>query len=113
VAYELEKEYLLKLPNNPLSSITGDPLDQLFFKAQEDLSPYHPRHITPRIVVLQAIYRAEADPYYEKLKKQGITSYSTKRGSISFGSTGTSSSISSEVIEILGEPAARGGRFYS
>lgn len=110
MAYELEKEYLSQLPPNPLSSLDDADLEKAFFKAREDLSIYHPRHITPRIVVLQAIYNAEsAAGEYETLKRQGIASYSTKRGSISFTS-GSYSSISPQVREIIGDPPTPAGR---
>lgn len=112
MAYELEKDYLTKLPINPLSSVAGADLDKLLFSASEDLSGYHPRHITPRIVVLQAMYKYEASmSEYETLRRQGVQSFSTKRGSITFGSSGSSSSISPEITDILGAPPARGGRF--
>lgn len=114
MAYESEKEYLLKLPANPLSSIEGDDLDQALFKAQEDLSLYHKRHITPRIVVLQAIYNTESSlSEYEQLRRQGIQAMSTKRGSVTFapGSDGYTG-ISPQVIEIIGAPPANIGRFY-
>lgn len=114
MAYELEKDYLSKLPANPLSSLVDEDLDKAIFKAGEDLSIYHKRHISPRIVILQAIYNTESSlSEYEALRRQGIQSLSTKRGSLTFipGTDGYSG-ISPQVIEIIGAPPANVGRFY-
>jgi hypothetical protein len=112
MAYELEKDYISKLPANPLSSLSSTDLDKALFKATEDLSIYHKRHITARIVVLQSIYNQEsASGEYETLRKQGIASYSTKRGSIAFGGSGEYTVISPQVKEIIGDPPAMLGRF--
>lgn len=114
MAYESEKAYLGMIPVNPISSLPSADLDKLFFQAEESLSIYHSRHITARIKVLQAIYNYESSSnQYESLKRQGIQSYSTKRGSIAFGSGGDYSSISPQVKEIIGEPPADIGRFRS
>lgn len=114
MAYELEKDYISKLPANPLSSLLSADLDKILFQAGEDLSIYHQRHITARIKVLQAIYTLESSSSeYDTLKRQGITSYSTKRGSIAFGSGGEYSIISPQVREIIGDPPANLARFSS
>lgn len=114
MAYELEKEYLSNLPANPLSSLDDTAQAQAFFKAREDLSVYHRRHITPRVIVLQAMYNAEGDlAQYEAMRRQGIQSMSTKRGSITFASgSGSYSGISPQVIELIGVPPAPAGRLY-
>lgn len=113
MAYELEKEYLSNLPPNPLSSMADEDLEKALFKAKDDLSIYHKRHIKPRIVVLQAIYNTESSmSEYEALRRQGISSLSTKRGSISF-SAGVGegySGISPQVMEIIGAPPSYAGR---
>lgn len=115
MAYEHEREYLLKLPSNPLSSLGDEDLDKAFFKASEDLSMYHRRHITPRVVTLQAIYNVESGMgEYESLRRQGVKSFSTKRGSISFedgAGIGDNYGISPAVIQIIGPPPANFGRF--
>lgn len=116
MAYEDVKEYIAKLPTNPLTALEEGALDKAIFKATEDLSLYHSRHITARVITLQTLYNVESSSgEYEALKRQGIQSYSTKRGSISFnaGSSGSYSFISPQVIEIIGDPPASIGRFHS
>lgn len=114
MAYEKEREYLSKLPDSPLSSLDEKQLDQALFKAREDLAIYHRRHITPKIVTLQAIYNAESSlSEYEQLRRQGIAAFSTKRGSVSFQASSSGySAISPEVVEIIGVPPAEVGRLY-
>jgi len=119
MSYELEKEYLSRLPDNPLSLLEDEDLDKALYLAREDLSIYHKRHIKPRIVVMQAIYNIESSAgEYEALRRQGVSSFSTKRGSVSFGSSGASdkvvsySAISPQVKEIIGDPPSPAGRLY-
>lgn len=116
MAYEDVKTYLAKMPTNPLSSFSDDTeLDKMLFQAAEDLSVYHIRHVTPRILALQALYTYESNmSEYGALRRQGIASLSTKRGSISFSgsTTGATSNISPQVIEIIGDPPATIGRIY-
>lgn len=118
MSYELEKEYISKLPDNPLSSLEGEDLEKALYQAREDLSIYHKRHIKPRIVVIQALYNLESSSgEYEALRRQGVTSFSTKRGSVSFGSGSNNqtvqyTAISPQVKEIIGDPPSPAGRLY-
>ncbi|MGR5939739.1 hypothetical protein ACT7CW_06555 [Bacillus pacificus] len=113
--FEDIKEYLNKMPPNALSALPPEELEKRIFQARESLSAYHPREIAPRIVILQGIYEIEgAAQQYASLKRQGISSFSTKRGSISFeggASTAQASGvIAPQVIGAIGEPPSRVGR---
>ena len=103
MAYEKEKEYLSKLP-------PGNPLYALYI-AKSNLSAWHPRHISPEIIVTQALHNAEIREY-DEMRKQGITSFSTSRGSVTFDPNKSYSAISPLVLERLGEPPSRIGSVY-
>lgn len=112
MAYEKEKEHLSKLPpGNPLSSLSDQDLDNAFYIAKSNLSAYHPRHLTPEIIVTQALHNSEIREY-DEMRKQGITSFSTSRGSVTFDPNKSYSVISPLVSEMLGEPPSRIGSVY-
>lgn len=115
MAYEDEKAYLSLMPgSNSLSGLDDSELDPLLFSATETLKDfYHERHVTPRIVVIQAMYDKDNESsQYAGLREQGITSYSTKRGSVSFSETANGGNvlIAPKVYKILGAPPANVGR---
>ena len=111
MAYEKEKEYFSKLPENSLSSLSNEELENAFYMAGESLSAYHKRHLTPGLIVKQAIHNGEIREY-ENMRKQGISSFSTSRGSVTFDSNTPYSPIAPEVLNILGEPPASIGSLY-
>lgn len=116
MAYEEEKDYLSKMPGSNSLTAISDPeeMDKVLFSAKETLSGlYHPRHITSRVIILQAMYE-QGGAQYAALRDQGITNYSTKRGSVSFkdGEGGDESRIiAPKVYAILGAPPANIGEF--
>lgn len=112
MAYEKEKEYLSKLPpGNPLSSLSEQELENAFDIARSTLSAYHTRHLKPNIIVIQALHASDFREY-DDMRKQGITSFSTSRGSVSFDSSKPYSAIAPGVLELLGEPPANIGSVY-
>ena len=112
MAYEKEREYLSKLPpGNPLSSLSDQDLENAFYIARSNLSAWHSRHLTPEIIVTQALHNAEIREY-DEMRKQGITSFSTSRGSVTFDPNKSYSAISPLVLERLGEPPSRIGSVY-
>lgn len=112
--FEDIKDHLSKMPPNALSALPPEELEKYIFQARENLSAYHLREVTPRIVILQGIYEAEGAAQYASLKRQGISSFSTKRGSISFeggaSAAQTSGVIAPQVIGAIGEPPSKVGR---
>lgn len=115
MAYEDIKEYISKIPTNPLTSLVDIDLDKVIYQATEELNSfYHKRHITSRAIVLQAIYNYEAaGAEYEMLRRQGISSLSTKRGSVTFDTSdsgGSRASLAPQVVDLLGSPPAFVGR---
>lgn len=92
VTDETIKEYLERLYGNDLfSELEDTEQKKIIFNAHELLKDnFKESDITNRAVALQVLYMLESDESdFSSLKNQGVTSYSVKGVSVSFGGSET------------------------
>src|SRR5699024_10672803 len=107
---EKVKKYIDKMyGNESFMELDDTEKDKIIFTAYELLKGYFKENmITDRIIALQILYMLDGeDEGFDKLRKQGVASYSVKGVSISFqknnsnSSNGGSSLIAPAVLDIL------------
>ena len=105
--FEKVDAYLNKLHNADIyTKLDEATKEKIVFSAEELLKDrVNPLKINERIIALQTLYMLEGEEEeYAKLKRHGITSYSVKGVSVSFGN----GDISPEVLSILQSKAIVG-----
>lgn len=100
--FEAIDDYINKLPFSDIYKSLETPVKQAHVFAAEELlkDRYKESLLTDRIIALQTLYMIEGEEEeYAKLKRHGVTEFSTKGVSASFDGD----NISPDVKAILGE----------
>lgn len=95
ITNESIKDYLDKMYGNELfSELEDTEREKIIFNAHELLKDnFKEKDITERPVALQVLYMLESDDSdFSSLRNQGVTSYSVKGVSVSFGGSETKTS---------------------
>jgi hypothetical protein len=108
MAYEEVKTFIGKMADTELfDALTPEEQDARIFTSSEFLAAvYGQRKLSDAALAFQVLYDLEAKTeHYQHLKRHGVTSFSSKGISVSFGNA---DNVAPEVIGFLGLPYSRG-----